>query len=65
VPVFEQAPKGNGAILNAVCPGGYTRGPAAVTGLHWAFGRMLTWVMPTVAVAVAPLARVTRCGVKL
>src|ERR1700731_3814741 len=62
-PVLEQAAKGKGTRLDWVWPGGYTRSPAAVTGPHCAGGNIPPSTMPTSAVAVAPLARVTVCGV--
>ena len=62
-PVLEQAANGNGTRLDWVWFGGNTRRPAAVTGPHWDDGKIPAWTMPTMAKAVAPLARVTVCGV--
>ena len=61
-PVLEHAGKGNGTFLNWVWSGGYTRSPAAVVGPHGVGGYTPACAMPTRAVAVAPLARVTVCG---
>ena len=58
-PALPQAAKGNGTRLDWAWFGGYTRSPAAVTGPHWAGGNIPPWTMPSRAVAVAPLARVT------
>lgn len=63
MPLFEQAWKGKGTLLDWVWFGGYTFSLAAVTWLHEDGGKRLVSVITTSAWVVAPLARVTVCGV--
>jgi hypothetical protein len=48
-PLFEQAEKGNGTVLDLVWPGGCTCNPAAVTGWHWDGGKSAVVVIPRTA----------------
>jgi hypothetical protein len=60
-----EAGKGNGIRLDWVWFGGNTRSPAAVTSPHWDCEKAPASRMPSTAIAVAPLARVTDWGVSL